>query len=78
MSFHKGDLVKVNGLEATIEAYDEAVNQLVYSTPLAGGATNTTYAHISNSHIELVQAAEQSAEQAELPLAEAPNPNDEN
>jgi pyruvate/2-oxoglutarate dehydrogenase complex dihydrolipoamide acyltransferase (E2) component len=77
MSFHKGDLVKVNGLEATIEAYDEAVNQLVYSTPLAGGATNTTYAHISNSHIELVEAAAP-AQAEELPLAEAPNPNDEN
>jgi hypothetical protein len=77
MTFHKGDLVKVNGLEATIEAYDEAVNQLVYSTPLAGGATNTTYAHISNSHIELVQAAVP-AQAEELPLAEAPNPNDEN
>jgi hypothetical protein len=77
VSFSKGDLVKVNGLEATIEAYDEAVNQLVYSTPLAGGATNTTYAHISNSHIELVQAAAP-AQAEELPLAKAPNPNDEN
>lgn len=74
MTFHKGDLVRVNGLEATIEVYDEVVNQLVYSTPLPGGATNTTYGHISNSSIELVRAAEP-AQDEELPLDEAPNPN---
>lgn len=71
--FKKGDKVLVNGaLVATIEVYDTDVNQLVYSSELPGGATDTAYGHVSNTRLELIEAAPD-----ELPLEEAPNPGSE-
>lgn len=79
MAFNKGDKVLVNGaLVATIEVYDETVNQLVYSVLLPGGATDTTYGHISNTRLELVDAPAQEELPLETPAeepAEDANPN---
>ena len=73
--FNKGDKVLVNhSLVATILTYDEDSNNLVFVARVGGG-TDTTYAHISNTHLELLEAAPVEApaetEQAAEPEASA-------
>jgi len=48
-----GDKVLIDGAQiATILSYNVEANLLSYETGLAGGGSNTVYAHISNTRIE--------------------------
>lgn len=71
--FNVGDLVMVNGgIVATIHTYDAENDRLVYVSEVGGG-TDTTYGHISQTRLTLLEAV--ATAQAELALgldAEAP------
>ena len=48
-----GDKVLIDGAQiAVIESYNVEANLVTYTTGLAGGGSNTVYAHISNTRIE--------------------------
>jgi hypothetical protein len=51
--YKAGDRVLVDGAQvATILSYSEGANLFTYEVGLAGGGSNTVYAHISNTRIE--------------------------
>ena len=48
-----GDKVLIDGAQiAVIDSYNVEANLVTYTTGLAGGGSNTVYAHISNTRIE--------------------------